>query len=268
MGALLVATQIQKLIAVANNAFPLLFKKGFELCQILQDNGYRYPSGAGAPVAGACTPPDGVGVIGIGRIGVVVEGAAVKGCLLRRAGAHDDTVEGAVLEGDGVQIAPRRGVHLDIEAHHAVEGHVLEHHIAVAGNQHIDGSILQIVDGGIARGGAVDGAVFEHEGVFASLCRGRSIAVQLGAAQHHTLAGVAGTMLAVSDIAGYRVAKRDFHRIMLAGSLVGGDIRQRQTGVQGLVSCINEFFFSDTLYPMLRFLRRRKEPSSTYLSEK
>ena len=45
MGALLVAAQIQKLIAVADNAFPLLFKKGFELCQILQDNGYRYPSG-------------------------------------------------------------------------------------------------------------------------------------------------------------------------------------------------------------------------------
>ena len=42
-------------------------------------------------------------------------------------------------------------------------------------------------------------------------------------------------MLAVSDIAGFRVAQRDFHRIMLAGRLVGGDIRQRQTGVQGLV---------------------------------
>ena len=42
-------------------------------------------------------------------------------------------------------------------------------------------------------------------------------------------------MLAVSDIAGIRVAQRDFHRIMLAGSLVGGDIRQRQIGVQGLV---------------------------------
>ena len=42
-------------------------------------------------------------------------------------------------------------------------------------------------------------------------------------------------MLAVSDIAGIRVAQRDFHRIMLAGSLVGGDIRQRQICVQGLV---------------------------------
>ena len=37
MGALFVAAQIQKSIAVADNAFPLLFKKSFELRQILQD---------------------------------------------------------------------------------------------------------------------------------------------------------------------------------------------------------------------------------------
>ena len=45
MGALLVAAQIQKLIAVAHDAFPLLFKQGFELCQILQDDTDRHATG-------------------------------------------------------------------------------------------------------------------------------------------------------------------------------------------------------------------------------
>ena len=31
--------------AVTYNAFPLLFKQGFKLCQVLQDNTYRYPTG-------------------------------------------------------------------------------------------------------------------------------------------------------------------------------------------------------------------------------
>ena len=45
MGALLVAAQIQELIAVAHDAFPLFLEKGFKLCQILQDNRNRHPSG-------------------------------------------------------------------------------------------------------------------------------------------------------------------------------------------------------------------------------
>jgi len=45
VGALLIAAEVKKFIAVAYNAFPLLLEKGFELRQILQDNGHRYPSG-------------------------------------------------------------------------------------------------------------------------------------------------------------------------------------------------------------------------------
>ena len=46
MGTLLVAAQIEKFITVANNAFPLLLKQGFKLCQILQDYGNRHATGA------------------------------------------------------------------------------------------------------------------------------------------------------------------------------------------------------------------------------
>jgi hypothetical protein len=45
VGTLLVAAQIEEFIAVAADAFPLLFKEGFELCQILQDNRNGYTSG-------------------------------------------------------------------------------------------------------------------------------------------------------------------------------------------------------------------------------
>ena len=46
MGTLLVAAQIEKFITVADNAFPLLLKQGFELCQILQDNRNGHATGA------------------------------------------------------------------------------------------------------------------------------------------------------------------------------------------------------------------------------
>ena len=45
MRTLLVAAKIQKFVAVAHNAFPLLLKQGFELYQVLQNDTDRHTSG-------------------------------------------------------------------------------------------------------------------------------------------------------------------------------------------------------------------------------
>ena len=46
MGGLLVAAQIKEAIAVAHDAFPLLFVQRLDLRHVLQDDGYRHLAGA------------------------------------------------------------------------------------------------------------------------------------------------------------------------------------------------------------------------------
>ena len=45
VGGLLVATQVEELIAVADDGFPLLFKKCLELCQVLKNDGHKHTTG-------------------------------------------------------------------------------------------------------------------------------------------------------------------------------------------------------------------------------
>ena len=45
MGGLLVATQVEELIAVADDGFPLLFKQCLELCQVLKNDGHKHATG-------------------------------------------------------------------------------------------------------------------------------------------------------------------------------------------------------------------------------
>ena len=44
-GGLLVATQVEELIAVADDGFPLLFKQCLELCQVLKNDGHKHTTG-------------------------------------------------------------------------------------------------------------------------------------------------------------------------------------------------------------------------------
>ena len=46
VGGLLIAAQVEKLIAVADDGFPLLFKQCLELCQVLKDDGHKHTTGA------------------------------------------------------------------------------------------------------------------------------------------------------------------------------------------------------------------------------
>ena len=45
MGGLLVATQVEELIAVADDRFPLLFKQRLQLGEVLQDDTDEYATG-------------------------------------------------------------------------------------------------------------------------------------------------------------------------------------------------------------------------------
>lgn len=45
VGGLLVATQVEELIAVADDGFPLLFKQCLELCQVLKNDGHKHTTG-------------------------------------------------------------------------------------------------------------------------------------------------------------------------------------------------------------------------------
>ena len=45
MGRLLIAAQIEELITVADDGFPLLFKQCFKLCQVLKDDRHKHATG-------------------------------------------------------------------------------------------------------------------------------------------------------------------------------------------------------------------------------
>ena len=113
------------------------------------------------PVAVGRPDPCGVGAVGICSIGVVLELTPVKRQRLSRDSAHNDAIEGAVVKLQLAQLAPGRGVQLIVEAHDVVEGSTLERHVGVSGQRQQQGC-ADLVDAGVTRDAAGDGAADEH----------------------------------------------------------------------------------------------------------
>ena len=91
------------------------------------------------PVAVGGTDPRRVGVVRRIRVFVIIERAAVEGQRLRGDRADDDAVEGAAVELQLAQLAPRAGVELVVEAHDVIERGALKGHVGVGGDSQQQG---------------------------------------------------------------------------------------------------------------------------------
>ena len=108
MGTLFVTSQIQKLVAVAHNALPLLFKQSFQLCKILNDDGdgNLAASHGGQELIKLIRQSD-IGELVHDEVHMHGQSAAVNGVglivkLLKQLGikhTHDE-IEGAVIIGN------------------------------------------------------------------------------------------------------------------------------------------------------------------------
>ena len=174
------------------------------------------------PVAVGGTDPRRVGVVGGRGVGVVRERAAVEGQLLRGDRADDDTVEGAALELQLAQLAPRTGVELVVEAHDVVERDALKGHVGVGGDSQQQGR-ADVVDAGVAGRAAGDGTV-DKNNILAvrAVIPCAEVAVGIVAVQHIAVLGLPRRV--VSDaVAEYAVgvvavvADGDVHRATETG---------------------------------------------------
>ena len=88
----------------------------------------------GTPVAVGRSDPSGVGIVGISRIGVVIESAVIENQSLCSHSTDDNAIKGAVLKIHAAQLAPGAGVKLIVKAEHTVKGGALEGYMGVGRN--------------------------------------------------------------------------------------------------------------------------------------
>ena len=169
------------------------------------------------PVAVGRTDPRRVGVVGGRAVGVVRERAAVEGQRLRGDRADDDAVEGAAVELQLAQLAPRGGVELVVEAHDVVERDALKGHVGVGGDSQQQGR-ADVVDAGVAGRAAGDLAA-DKDDVLAvrAVVLLAQIAVGVVAVQNGAILGLVQRVVsdAVAECALVRVAvvaDGDVHR--------------------------------------------------------